>query len=46
MDERECPRCSPPPDRFPRAELVGAIVALAWCAWFGWWLASGLQSVR
>lgn len=46
MEKLDCPRCCPPPWRNPRAELIGALIALAWCVWFGCWLASGLQSVR
>lgn len=40
---RECPRCSPPPMRWPAAELVAALVLVAWCASFGSWLAMNLR---
>lgn len=43
---RDCPRCSPPPMRWPRAECIAALAMAAWCLWFGSWLASGLQAMR
>lgn len=39
-------RCSPPPMRWPRAELVVAIMLALWCTGFGLWLAFGLQGLR
>ena len=43
MSQIDCPRCSPPPMRWPAAERIGALVLLAWCLSFGTWLAIGLQ---
>ena len=39
----DCPRCSPPPLRWPAAELVGALLLLAWCMGFGTWLALNVR---
>lgn len=42
----DCPRCSPPPMRNPRAELLGVAIAVLWCTGFGLWLAFGVQGLR
>lgn len=42
----DCPRCSPPPMRNPRAEMIGALIALVWCIGFGVWLATSLIALR
>jgi hypothetical protein len=38
----DCPRSSSPPMRYPRAELIGVILAALWCVGFWIWLVHGL----